>query len=203
MTDLEQLARNRLSDRRFLHVKGVAATATDLARRFGADVREAATAAWLHDLFREVRESEMRELFLQVGLEPPSAPVDAWHGPLCVARLKQDFALEVSDAVRDAVAWHTLGDPQMGLLAQVVYVADAVEPSRDYEGVGRLRDVALRDLEQAVARVSDMTIAHLLEERAEIAVQTVELRNMMWSRVRAREVSDDADNDSRGRLVHA
>ncbi len=203
MKDLEQLARSRLSDRRFLHVKGVAATAADLARRFGADEQEALTAAWLHDMFREVKEPEMRALFLEVGLEPPPGAADTWHGPLCVARLERDFDAQVSAQVRDAVAWHTLGHPRMGLLAQVLYVADAAEPLRDYEGVRRIREAAARDLEQAVATVSDMTIAHLLERRSEISVQTVELRNLMWSRVRAREVRDDADNDARGRLVHA
>ena len=203
MNDLEQVARSRLSDRRFLHVKGVAATAADLAGRFGADVQEALKAAWLHDMFRELQEPELRELFVQVGLAPPPGPANTWHGPLCAARAERDFGAEVSAAVRDAVAWHTLGHPQMDLLAQVLYVADAVEPSRDYEGVERLREVALRDLEEAVAAVSDMTIAHLLGRRVEIAVQTVELRNLMWARVCARGVSDDADNDSRGRLVHA
>lgn len=203
MTDLEQAARRRLSERRFLHVEGVVATAADLARRFGADVQEAKTAAWLHDMFRETGETEMRALFLQAGLDPPPGPVDTWHGPLCAARMTMDFAADVSAAVRDAVQWHTLGHPGMGLLAQILYVADAAEPSRDYEGVGYVREVAMTDLEQAVAVVSDATIAHLLERRAEIAVQTVELRNEMWSRVRSRDVVDNADNDLRGRPVHA
>ncbi len=175
-------ARLRLSERRFRHVRGVVEAARSLAERFGASVRDAETAAWLHDMFREVREPELRALFAQAGLAVPPGPPQTWHGPLCAARMERDFGIAAGAAVHNAVAWHTLGHPQMDLLAQILYVADAVEPTREYEGVDRLREIAWRDIEEAAAMAADMSIAHLLATRREIALQTVELRNRIWGR---------------------
>ncbi len=182
VNDLEMTARQRLSERRFRHVRGVVETARSLAERFGASVHDAETAGWLHDMFREVKEPEMRALFAQAGLALPPGLPQTWHGPLCAARMERDFGVTAGAAVRNAVAWHTLGHPQMDLLAQILYVADAVEPTREYEGVDRLREIAWRDIEEAVAVAADMSIAHLLATRREIALQTVELRNQIWGR---------------------
>ena len=46
--------------------------------------------------------------------------------------------------------WHTTGKADMTLLDKILYMADYIEPNRDFEGVERLRKLAYTDLDQAM-----------------------------------------------------
>lgn len=179
MSAFEQLLRARLSATRFAHVLGVVQTAKELAERFGADPDKAELAAWLHDYFREASEDELRQLAAEVDFALPDGPPVTWHGPLCAARMKQDFAVDDEDIER-AVAYHTVGHPDMPLLARVLYVADAIEPTRAYNGVETLRETAYEDLTLALARIADDSIRYLLAQQRDIAWATVAMRNAAY-----------------------
>ncbi len=173
------LVRERLSERRYLHVCGVVDTARELAARFGVDQEKCELAAWLHDILREVPASGLRSLMDDVGEPLPDGDAATWHGPVTAARLGRDFG--VSDAqIRLAIAHHTLGHPDMDEVAQVLFVADAIEPGRMFVGVERLRAAARMDLLLAVACVADASIEFLLDTHGSIAWQTVALHNRAW-----------------------
>ena len=53
MSEAENIARQRLSDRRYHHTLCVVKAASELAPRFGADPEKAELAAYLHDIFKE------------------------------------------------------------------------------------------------------------------------------------------------------
>ena len=57
----------------------------------------------------------------------------------------------VSDAVYGAIRWHTTGRPDMSLLEKILYLADYVEPTRDFDGVKKLRKLCFEDLDRAMA----------------------------------------------------
>lgn len=173
------IAERRLTPRRFAHVRGVRQTAEQLARRYGCDPASAALAGWLHDMYRELPADEMRKLAQESSWTVPSTPEPTWHGPLCARRLSVDFGIEDAE-IADAVRYHTLGDPTMSRLAFVLYVADAIEPTREYPGVAQLRRAADISLELAVAVITDHMIHHLLDRREWVALSTVELRNHVW-----------------------
>lgn len=165
MMDVADYIKRQLSSKRFQHVAGVADTAERLALRFGVDVGKAVQAAWLHDAFREMSEMELRELAHATGIDVPAGESTTWHGPICAARLRIQFGVD-DGQIEEAVRWHTVGHPEMGSVAQVVYVADAIEPSRDYVGIDVLRDAANQDLAWAVALVTDASIHFLLQRHA-------------------------------------
>ena len=56
----------------------------------------------------------------------------------CVAR----HVYGVSDDIYEAIFWHTTGKAGMTLLEKLLYVADYMEPTRDFPGVERLRALA-------------------------------------------------------------
>ncbi|MHB1681856.1 MAG: bis(5'-nucleosyl)-tetraphosphatase (symmetrical) YqeK [Bacilli bacterium] len=179
MTHWETLARERLSGPRYLHVCGVVESASDLAARYGVDPEKCRIAAWLHDILREVPASQLRSMMEESGQPVPEGNAATWHGPVTAARLHLDFGVS-DDQIRLAIAHHTLGHPDMDEVAQVLFVADAIEPGRMFAGVERLRAAARIDLLLAVACVADASIQFLLERRETIALQTVALRNRAW-----------------------
>lgn len=183
MEPWRQRAKERLSPARFAHVAGVAKTARMLAERHGADPVKAEFAGWIHDWYRETSEQELQKLAAEIGMAlPPGRPV-TWHGPVCAARMKRDFAVD-DDEVRLAVAYHTVGHPDMPLLARVVYVADAIEPTRVYPGVDELRTLAQVNLTLALARIADDSIGHLLARGEDISLSTVAMRNAAYGECR-------------------
>ncbi len=182
MIDLEQEAVKRLSSSRFAHVRGVVEASIQLAQRYDVDVDKVRQAAWLHDMFRELSQSQLEELAHLTGACVPAGPVAVWHGPICALRMAQDFGINDED-VKEAVKWHTIGHPEMGDVAQVLYVADAIEKGRSFPLVDTLRAASQICLPLAVAVVTDASLNHLLNKHDQIDLLTVQLRNKAWSLV--------------------
>ncbi len=179
MRHLLEVAKARLSTRRFAHVEGVVITAQQLADRYHLDPEKAGIAAVLHDIDREQKASALKVLADELGVLLSDENEATWHGPVTAARLARDFHID-DDEIAKAVAWHTVGHPEMGLLAQVIYVADAIEPGRNFIDVESLRLAATMDLQLAVAVTADASIMYLIGKQDSIAMSTVALRNKMW-----------------------
>ena len=59
------------------------------------------------------------------------------HGPLAAELCREKF--NISDAVYEAIYWHTTGRPGLGRLGQALYVADFAEPGRRFEQAAEAR----------------------------------------------------------------
>ncbi|MGH3144465.1 MAG: bis(5'-nucleosyl)-tetraphosphatase (symmetrical) YqeK [Rubrobacter sp.] len=159
----DAFVRDRLSEKRYGHTLRVAATAEDLARWHGLDPDSARLAALLHDAAREIGDPEeclriAGEWDLHVGEQERQSP-KLLHGPVAAELARRE--LGVDDAgVLDAIRVHTVGRPGMGPLALVLFVADKIEPARDYPSVERLRNLSYQDLYEAAAESLRRTIAH-------------------------------------------
>ena len=155
-------ARERLSAKRYGHTLRVADTAEVLARAHGLDPDRARLAGLLHDTAREVSSEEFLDLAERWGLPvggPERESPKLLHGPVAAELARRKLGArdrEVLDAVRE----HTTGRPGMGPLSLVLYVADKIEPARDYPSVGRLRSLAREDLRAAAAESLRRSIAH-------------------------------------------
>ena len=69
----------------------------------------------------------------------------------------------VEDAVYDAIWYHTTGKPDMTLLEKIIYLADYIEPSRDFDGVDTLRQAVYEDLDHGLLMGLSMTIQEMEE----------------------------------------
>ena len=71
-----------------------------------------------------------------------------------------------SEAVCQAIRWHTSGKADMTTLEKIIYVADYMEPNRDFPGVEKLRKLAYTDLDEALLLGLTMTAEHLKRQGA-------------------------------------
>jgi predicted HD superfamily hydrolase involved in NAD metabolism len=151
LEEAEAFARSRLSNGRYEHTLRVAVTAEDLALAHDLDANRARLAALLHDAARETGPEGFLELAdkwrLQVG-DPERQSPKLLHGPVAAELARRELGIE-DEEVLEAIRSHTTGRPGMGPLALVLYVADKIEPARDYTSVGRLRTLARENLYQA------------------------------------------------------
>ena len=160
--DADVFARERLSAKRYGHTLRVAETAEDLARAHGLDPARARLAALLHDAARERSSEEFLGLAEDLGLpvgEPERESPKLLHGPVAAELARRELGVEDGE-VLEAIRAHTTGRPGMGPLSLVLYVADKIEPARDYPSVENLRRLARRDLRAAAAESLRRSIAH-------------------------------------------
>ena len=126
---LKAFVKSNVKESRFKHTQGVVETARKLAIRYDADVNKAEIAAWFHDAFRDAGNLE--------------------HGPVAADKIQELFGVndpEIIEAIRN----HTTGHPGMSKLDKIIYVADSLEPNRDYPYVNELRKIMYVDLDECL-----------------------------------------------------
>ena len=136
------------------HVERVVTEAVQLAEFWDVDPQRATLAGWGHDLFRALAPAAQLKLAREIGLpltEADSAAPMLLHGPNAAIVLRERFSISDEDALA-AVRDHTLGAPEMPMLAKIILLADKVERrKRGRTPVMReIRKLARRDLDLAL-----------------------------------------------------
>lgn len=148
-----------LKESRIAHVAGCEAEAVRLALRWGEDAELAAEAAILHDITKKLSCTEQLNLCEKYAIIEHHAEFSypaVLHAFTGAAVARELFG--VSDEVCGAIRWHTTGRPDMTLLEKIVYLADAIEPTREYPAVEKLRELAEKDLDAAVLATMERTL---------------------------------------------
>ena len=73
------------------------------------------------------------------------------------------------DEVYDAIFYHTTGRANMSLAGKILYIADYIEPNRDFPGVEQLRALAFSDLRGALKLGLEMTLDHLKDQGCDVS----------------------------------
>ena len=85
------------------------------------------------------------------------------HDRLGAIIARDEYGVQDTD-VLEAIRCHQLCRAHMTGLDKIVYLADKIEPTRDYPGVDVLRSLAQEDLDHAVLACMDSVHAHLVRE---------------------------------------
>ena len=182
-TEDEALALTQLHDpKRVPHVLGCSHTAAELAARFGEDPGPARRAGLLHDVTKALPGPEQLKLCDKYGMMLDT--FERSHPKLLHAKSGAAVAGAVfgeSAAVQSAICWHTTGKPDMTLLQKILYLADYMEPNRDFPGVERLRALAQHDLDEAVLLGLEMSLDLLTETGQPIDVNSRAARDFLKS----------------------
>ena len=148
---LREKATAMLSASRTPHVLGCEQEAVSLAARWGADEDDARSAAILHDITKKLTLNEQLILCKKYDIMTDTAEssnVKLLHSKTGAAIARDIFGMP--EQVCDAIKWHTTGRPGMSLLERIIYIADYIEPGRNFPGVDVLRRNAYTDLDKAV-----------------------------------------------------
>ena len=170
MDKLEEVVVSLLNPNRVAHVLGCRDTATELAKLWGANERDAARAGLLHDITKALDGPLQLTLCREYGTllddfsrQNPKT-LHALTGSLVAERIFGENAAVVS-----AIESHTTGKPNMNTLEKIIYVADYMEPCRDFPGVEELRRLAYTDLDKALELGLTMTLKLLKEQGRDIS----------------------------------
>ena len=173
MAELESVVVSLLKPNRVAHVLGCRDTAVEMAKRWGADETDAARAGILHDITKALDGPLQLTLCSEYGIildkfsESNPKTLQALTGSLVAERIFGE-----NKAVVDAIRWHTTGKANMNLLQKIIYVADYMEPNRDFPGVEQLRHLAFTDIDGALQLGLEMTLSMLREQGREISPES-------------------------------
>ena len=180
LVDLRACSYSMMRQKRVPHVMGVEEEAVRLAEFWGADPTLARRAAILHDCTKYLELQEQLALCREYGVELDpleQQAVKLLHSKTgaCIARA----VFGEPDEVYEAIYWHTTAKADMSLLEKIIYLADYIEPNRDFEGVERLRRLAYQDLDKALLLGVETTIQEMQERRLPIHQKTIEARTWL------------------------
>lgn len=164
-----------LKPSRVAHVVGCESEAVKLAMKWGEDPENAAEAAILHDITKKLSLSEQLILCDKYGIINDTVEehnVKLLHAKTGAAMAKELF--NISNEVYEAIRWHTTGKTDMTLLEKIIYMADYIEPNRDFEGVEKLRELAYENLDAAMALGLKMSLEDIRSYGQEPYIASIE-----------------------------
>ena len=175
MEKLEPIVVSLLNPNRVAHVLGCRDTAVALAKRWGADETDAARAGLLHDITKALDGPLQLTLcdgygkILSTFSRKYPKTLHALTGSLVAEKIFGE-----NEAVVSAIRNHTTGKADMNLLEKIIYVADYMEPCRNFPGVEQLRELAYSDIDGALKLGMEMTLEHLKRQGSEVSPETRE-----------------------------
>ena len=141
-----------LTPDRFIHTMGVTKWARELALLNGVSPDKAYTAALLHDCAKCMTKNQLADNIKKYNIKLDDAALSSpqlWHSYVGAFLAKDVYGID-DEEILDAIYYHTTGKANMSTLCAIVYLADAIEDSRDYDGVESLRVLAKEALWEAV-----------------------------------------------------
>lgn len=144
--------KENIDDKRLAHSIGTAQEAVKLAKIHGADPEKAHLAGLLHDVAKGKCRHGLEKYADQFCIDIDdieSKNVELIHGKLGAAMVKEQLGIDDED-ILCAIRWHTTGRAGMSLLEKVIYLADLIEPGRDFEGIEVIRQISYQDIDKAM-----------------------------------------------------
>lgn len=174
--------KTRMPEKRYIHTIGVMETAISLANKYGENIKSAETAAILHDIAKYADEDWMRQIVMQNGLDSRLVHwgSEILHGPVGAWIAQNEFNI-INKDILNAIRFHTTGRAGMSKLEKIIYIADMIEPNRNFPGVEELRIVANEDLDKALEACICHSISFLVQTKQPIFPVSIECYNSVVS----------------------
>lgn len=196
--DKKNYIKNCLSQKRFQHSVNVADECRKLAEKYGEDPDKAYYAGLLHDICKELPDTEQKELVEKSGFAVCREELETrslWHGIAGAYFVKDRFGVEDID-ILNAIRFHTVGRAGMSRLEEIVYLGDLVSAERDYKDVDKMRKLVYTSLNEAMLYALVFSMKSVIKKGGVIPPCTVDAYNF-YTRLQKEE---KAAETQRGRL---
>jgi len=181
-------------ERRYAHVLAVEREIMRLGGVFLPErINELRAAALLHDITKAYSFKKQLQCCKEFGIissmRREFSP-ETLHAKTGAVIAQKDFADIANDDICSAIKWHTTGHKDMTVFDSLLYIADYIEETRQYEQCIRVREFLWSSVEtakdeteklialyQAMVMALDATIITLCSAGKYIEPDTVEARN--------------------------
>lgn len=185
--EIKDYLKKNLDKDRYRHTMAVRRTALKLTEehlKFTSEQakrqfrRKVTLAALLHDVDKA---KDPDELWLRLKGDPNvrhkaiKASREIWHAFSAALTAQAEFGVEDPE-ILDALRFHTTGRAGMTILDKIIYLADYIEPGRNFPGVETVRKATAKGIDQGCLLAFDQSMAHLRHKGVKISPYTSEAR---------------------------
>lgn len=166
------------NEARYSHSVSTMTTAKRLAEEYGEDPKRAAKTALMHDMVKKLNVEEFRRYINHSNINVPEDEMEAGvtlHGIVAADLCKKLYGFD--EEMCSAIANHTMGKENMTMLEKIVFIADKIEPTRDYPEVDTLGVLAYTDIDEAIIQSINNTIKYNMSMRRVILEGSIRARN--------------------------
>lgn len=162
----EKILESSLSQKRYLHCLHTKTYAIELAKSLNFDPAIAGFCGLVHDLAKEIDDEVAKKLIKRY--EPQSINLEKYklHQEVGYIILKHIF--QIDEAIAHSIRVHTSLALELSLLDKIVFMADKLCQGRKWEGIQKIRDLSLRDFDQAFKIVVQKTREFNLDKGIEL-----------------------------------
>ncbi len=178
LDEIIQATKEQMPHSRWEHTLRVRDTALQLAEKHKLSLPKVEIAAILHDyakfwsdeqLISWIKKYKLPSDLLQYNKE-------LWHGPVGAEVARQKWKI-LDEEICNAICYHTTGRPAMSLIEKVIFLADYIEPARNFPGLDEVRHLAEKNLDQAILQSLDNTLTFLISRGQKVYPLTLLTRN--------------------------
>ncbi|MBR5271361.1 MAG: bis(5'-nucleosyl)-tetraphosphatase (symmetrical) YqeK [Clostridia bacterium] len=182
--EIKEKLEKLLSPQRYAHTLGVSETAKKMAHMYGVDVDKAYIAGLLHDCAKFGTVDEQLKKCKETGLEISSEEymcLPVIHAPLGARIAQLEYGIE-DEEILNAIRFHTVAREGMCDLEKIIYIADMIEPTRDYAEVGYLRETAKKGLDIAMIQCLGECIMFNIKKKKTVHSNSIKCWNELMSK---------------------
>ena len=172
--------KNRLSEYRYKHSVGVMKMAGELAKFYNLDIKKARIIGLAHDIAKQMTDKEIEEYTRKYNIKLDELELknrELIHSKLGADICKREYNFD--DEMANAVLYHTTGNPNMDLMAKIIFIADKVEENRVYDDLERRRKLAFENIDQAIIETINYTTTYCIERGDVIHLDAILTRNKL------------------------
>jgi predicted HD superfamily hydrolase involved in NAD metabolism len=181
ISDMDNKLRQILDKNRYLHSLGVMDTAVKLAKKYNEDTDKASIAGLIHDCAKGLDNEALLKIAGDCGIEISyvhQRQPELLHGPVGACIAEKEFSVRDKEILH-AIKYHTTGCENMSMLDKIIYIADYIEPGRNFPGVNLLREETFTDINKGLLLALDNTIRYVIDRRQLIDDMTIRARNYL------------------------
>lgn len=180
-----ELLKPHLTQSRYDHTVRVTDVAIKLAEHYQVDSSKVELAAIFHDYAKYRDLEEMEQIILQSNLPRDLLHfhTELWHGPVGAILVKQEIGITDLD-ILSGIHWHTTGKAHMSTFEKIIFIADYIEPGREFPGIHEVRQQAEQDLNKACFLALQNTITFLVKKQQLIYPDTFHAYNYFKRKIR-------------------
>ena len=163
LKEIQEYVKKQLSEKRYNHSIGVMERSEELAKMYGADVEIAKKIGIAHDVAKEISEEDKLKYVKDNNIEIDE--VERENTPLLHAK----------------IANHTTGNKDMDIYSKILFIADRTSKERNFDDIEYIKDLAKKDIDEAVLYILDKKIELQVKKRALIHLNGIISRNYLLS----------------------
>ena len=187
--ELEEIVKDvktHMSEKRYNHSLGVMKRIEELANIYGVDVEKAKKVGIAHDIAKEMTKQESLKYAYENNIELDEIEKEIpylLHGKIGADMAKRLYNFDKQ--MQKAIIYHTTGNPEMDMLAKILYAADKTEENRNFAqyDIEYERNLANTNIDEALIFMLGETIKFGIDTKKLIHPNSLTTRNTLLIKI--------------------